>query len=303
MKKRWLAGALCAAALLLTGCVYAASTQAEGQAYSLYFREGDLARAQGGDALRGETIYLPQQETQNSAQLAESLLRELLKGPLDETLVTPIPSGTNLLSVGVEGSRVMVDLSASYGTLSGINLTMADYCIALTLTQVPEIRTVKITVRGQELAYREHQTFSAADVLLSSTEDVVGTVDATLSFLNEDGVLTQENRTLALYEGDTQVRAVLEALQGAPEDKHLVSVLPEAFRVKSVWQEGETCYVNLSSAALPELKDGMALSTAIQALAQSLCSLQTVEEVQYLVDGEFTGRYGYVSIAQPYHGE
>lgn len=303
MKKRCLAAVLGVALLVLTGCVYAASTQAEGHAYSLYFRERDLARAQGMDALRGETIYLPQQDAGNSAQLAEALLQELLKGPLDETLLTPIPSGTSLLSVGVEGSRVMVDLSGSYATLSGINLTMADYCIALTLTQVPEIQTVKITVRGQELAYREHQTFSTADVLLSSTEDVVGTVDAVLYFLNEDGVLTREERTLTLYEGDTQVRAVLEALQRAPEGKALLPVLPEAFLVKSVWQEGETCYVNLPSATLPELKDGMALSTAIQALAQSLCSLETVEEVQYLVDGEFTGSYGYVSIAQPYHGE
>ena len=66
------------------------------------------------------------------------------------------------------------------------------------------IAVVGITVRGQELAYRDTQTFTARDVLLSSNEDVIGTVPVTLYFLNEAGKLAPEERTLDLYEGDTQ---------------------------------------------------------------------------------------------------
>ncbi|MEG1657902.1 MAG: GerMN domain-containing protein [Oscillibacter sp.] len=302
MNKRGMTLLLCAV-LLLPGCVYAATAKPENDSYALYFQEADLTQAQGGDALRGETIYLPADAADSAADLAETLLQELLKGPLDETLKSPIPSGTSLLSVGVNSSRATVDLSGAYSTLSGVNLTMADYCIALTLTQLPDIHTVKITVRGQELAYRDHQTFTAADALRSSTEDVVGTVEATLYFPNAGGTLLPEKRTLDLYEGDTQVRAVLKGLQGGPEGKELLSVLPEGFQVKSVWQEGEVCYVNLPSAALENLTEEAALSTALQAVARSLYSIPTVEEVQYLVDGEFTRSYGSVSVAQPYPGK
>ena len=40
---------------------------------------------------------------------------------------------------------------------------------------------------------------------------------AQLYFLNEAGELVPEERTLSLYEGDTQVSAVIRALENGPE--------------------------------------------------------------------------------------
>lgn len=191
-------------------------------------------------------------------------------------------------------------MSAAYGTLSGVALTMADYAVALTLTQLPEISVVSITVRGQELAYRSAQRFTARDVLFATTEDVVGTLPVTLYFPDGGGVLTPEDVTLELYEGDTQVGAVIKALEHGPAGKDLSAAFPEAFQVKSAWLEENVCYVNLSSAALPELTEPQRLMLAIRALVRSLCSLDAVEEVQFLVDGEFTGRYGAVPVGEPY---
>ena len=42
-----------------------------------------------------------------------------------------------------------VDFSSTYGTLSGIDLTLADYSVVLTLTQLEEVETVMITVGGE----------------------------------------------------------------------------------------------------------------------------------------------------------
>ena len=208
--------------------------------------------------------------------------------------------GTSLLSLEVSGGRALVDVSASYGSLSGVALTLADYAVTMTLTQVPEISSVKITVRGQELAYRNKQTFASRDVLLLPEEDVVGTVQAVLYFLDENGVLAPEERTLELYEGDTQVFAVARALENGPESKKLSAVLPEGFRVRSVWLEEDVCYVNLSSSQLETLAPEADLQTAADSLARSLCSLDTVDEVRFLVDGEFGRWYGSVDISEPY---
>lgn len=177
---------------------------------------------------------------------------------------------------------------------------MADYSIALTLTQLPEIRSVRVTVRGQDLAYRDKQVFTPADVLFSSTEDVLGTVTAQVYCLSEDGKLIYEERILELYEGDTQVGVVVEAMQQGPEDRDCQTALPEGFQIRGVWLEDRTCYVNLSSAALPDLPRGVPVQTALWAIARSLCSLETVGEVQFLVDGEFTGTYASVMVATPY---
>lgn len=80
---------------------------------------------------------------------------------------------------------------------------------------------MRITVAGRELDYRSRQVFLARDILAVPKEDVVGTVDASLYFVNCDGALTAEARTLNLYEGDTQVSAVVRALENGPETKGL----------------------------------------------------------------------------------
>lgn len=299
--KKLLVSLLCG--LLLLPCCACGGTETEEEgAYVLYFMKTDLKEAAGSGALDTETVYLRDLEGAAPAEVAEALLTELLRGPLDEGLKSPIPAGTALLSLEVTGSRALVDLSSAYGTLSGVALTLADYAVTLTLTQLPEISLVRITVRGQELAYRDKQAFTARDVLLAPEGDVVSTVPVTLYFLDAGGALTGEERTLNLYEGDTQVGAVARALENGPESKDLTSAMPEGFRVKSVWLEENVCYVNLSSALLEELPTETELAPAIQALGRSLCSLDTVDETRFLVDGEFMNHYGSVNISRPITG-
>ena len=295
--QRWMRLLLRAALLLLAlGCAQKTEEAAEG--YDLYFLRAEPET--GGGALQAEEAYLPELENADPEETATGLMEALLQGPLDGALKSAVPMGTSLLSLEVSGGRALVDVSASYGSLSGVALTLADYAVTMTLTQVPEISSVKITVRGQELAYRNKQTFASRDVLLLPEEDVVGTVQAVLYFLDDNGVLAPEERTLELYEGDTQVFAVARALENGPESKKLSAVLPEGFRVRSVWLEEDVCYVNLSSSQLETLAPEADLQTAADSLARSLCSLDTVDEVRFLVDGEFGRWYGSVDISEPY---
>lgn len=275
--------------LLLTAC--RRREEPDRTAYQLYFQEADLTLSAGDGAFRSESVYLFDEDIPTSRLLAEALMNELLKGPSDETLKSLLPGGTTLLSLELAGSLAKVDLSAPYGTLSGVSLTLADSAIAMTLSQVPEIASVQITVRGRELAYRERQVLNIREVLLTPEEDVISTVDALLYFPDQEGFLVPEARTLELYEGDTQVSAVAKALEGPPENRELLRPLPEGFQVNSVWLEEDICYVNLSSALLEGLED-YAAETAALALERSLRSLDGVEAVRFLVDGEFSGSLG-----------
>lgn len=299
MKKRLIAVLLCAAflAALSWGSPYGAD---RGETYDLYFREADLSAAPGGDALRAEELHLEAEETQSALSVAERLMDALLAGPEDPTLVRVIPEDTTLLSLELDGGRAKVDLSSRYRNLSGVSLALADYSITLTLTQLPEISAVSVTVRGQPLAYRDRQIFTARDVLFSSNEDVIDTLNATLYFLDETGGLTPVEMTLDLYEGDTQAGAVVKALLEGTEEKDWLSAIPEGFQVTSVRLEESTCYVDLPTAALPGLPEEADLSLALRALADSLLSLRAVEEVRYLVDGEFASAYGGAAVLEPY---
>lgn len=183
-----------------------------------------------------------------------------------------------------------MDLSAAYSTLSGVGLSLADYAITLTLTQLPDVAVCGSPWPGRELDYRSRQVFLARDILTVPKEDVVGTVDASLYFVNGDGALTAEARTLNLYEGDTQVSAVVRALENGPETKGLSAVLPEGFKVRKVWLEEEICYVTCPRRCWRASREPETLSQAVLALEQSLLSLESVEEVRFLVDGR-TGRH------------
>lgn len=232
----------------------------------------------------------------SAEELAEALMKELLKGPADPTLKSPFPAGTGVNYVERKGTEIHVDLTPVYGTLSGVDLSLADYAIALTLTRLPDVARVRITVAGSDLDYRGRQVFLTRDVLLAPKEDVVDTVTARLYFPDEEGTLVPEERVLNLYEGDTQVSVVVRTLENGPESKELRPALPEGFKVRKLWLEEGVCYVSLSSALLEGQPEPAALETAVASLRRSLLSLEAVDSVRFLVDGEFSETYGSVKL-------
>lgn len=151
------------ALLLLSGC----AGQTEGEnAYDVYF----LTRESGREAaLAAERRTLSPEEDE-----VEGLLNSLLSGPSEEGLLRTIPDGVTLEGWTLENGLLTVDFSGRYGSLSGVALTLADYSVVLTLTQLDTVDTVMITAEGDLLSYRDHQRLTAADVqseLLPSEED------------------------------------------------------------------------------------------------------------------------------------
>ena len=280
---------------LLCACAAQHAQEMDENGYELYFLS-DPNSAGGGDAIHTQEKRLTLDGAMETEDCVRALMEALLAGPDEPSLSSPIPEGTALKSLKVSGRRAQIDLSAQYARLTGIDLSLADYCITLTLTQLPDVARVRITVAGRELDYRSRQVFLARDILTVPKEDVVGTVDTSLYFVNGDGALTAEARTLNLYEGDTQVSAVVRALENGPETKGLSGVLPEGFKVRKVWLEEEICYVSLSSALLEGQPEPETLSQAVLALEQSLLSLESVEEVRFLVDGELADTYGPIDL-------
>ena len=243
---------------LLCACAAQHAQEMDENGYELYFLS-DPNSAGGGDAIRTQEKRL--------------------------SLSSPIPEGTVLKSLKVSGRRAQIDLSAQYARLTGIDLSLADYCITLTLTQLPNVNAVSITADGRELPYRETQVLLSADTLLSSRESGLRPITVSLYFLDsKTGELRAEQQTLALYEGQTRVNALLEALAQGPEDDSLVSLLPEDFAVISSRIENGVCYLNLpASGSLPENEAERDLM--LSALEQSILSLGGVDEVQFLIEG------------------
>ena len=86
----------------------------------------------------------------------EGLLNLLLSPPQSENLTMAIPSGVTLRKWTLYNGLLTVDFSSGYGVLSGIDLTLADYSVVLTLTQLEG-------AEGEMLSFRDHQRLTAEE--------------------------------------------------------------------------------------------------------------------------------------------
>lgn len=310
--KRRIVTLLLAALLLCTAAGCGEKNAADGtentSAYLRLYCPAELGEknksAGGGDAVNGIPISWKQVRGDDwgRQQQAQYIMELLLGGCTDKDFICPVPKGTAVNSCTVTGGTVSVDLSREYEQLVGVERTIADYCITLSLMQLDGIYAVRLTVNGLLPEGRTNGVYTSAEVLLTSPEDIVRTVKVTLYFPTGRGTLTGEERRLTVYEGETVAQAVVKALAERPMDSYAGSeqLLPEGFAVLDTKVEDGTCYLNLAgsvTALLPE--DSTDQERMIQGLVDSLCSLEDVSQVQLMVDGEYQMMLGCVPISRP----
>ena len=123
------------------------------------------------------------------------------------------------------------------------------------------------------------------------------TVEVTLYFLNGQGALEGEQRTLEIYEGQTLAENLVSALLAGPENRELTAVIPEDFMINSVRVDEGVCYVNISQeslASLPQEESGQRL--ILWSLADSLYSVETINELRLVSNGEELTHFGLVPV-------
>ena len=292
--RKWMMALFCAL-LCLPGCAVIVGND-NGEEYEIYCL-ADLAYHEGADAVQGIGANA---HGENTERLASALLRKM-SSVNAEGCRSALPKGTEVLDVSIENGVAFVNLSEEYGRLSGIDLTLSDYCITLTLSQIPSVDRVSILVDGEILPYREKQIFSKDDVLLSYMDEEIRTLWVRLYYPKvENGELASESRNLQLSEGQTKVAVVMEALLQGPQNETMYAVIPDNVQLLSARLDGGICYVTLSKEFL-ENKPGSlrAQENVVYSIVKTLCSLSDVQAVQLAVDGETVHYYGGLDISVP----
>ena len=288
MRRLRMLAALALSLCLLAGCA-AVKSAGEKDGLRLYYAAA-LDTHRGGDAIDHVTVDWDTLPADDKAAQVEAVLSLLLGGCQEKGFRTPIPAGTTLRSVDMKGGTAWVDFAGSYGQLSGMALTIADYCVALSLTQLDGVYAVRITVNGQELAYRDSNLFLASDVLLTSMDDVVRMLTAQLYFPDGEGTLVPEERLLTQYEGQSAADVVLAALADGPTEDSLLPLIPENVEGITARVEGGVCQLNLPSEVIAAMGTDAA-GEMEQGIAASLLSLEGVSAVQIYTDGVYVDVY------------
>lgn len=294
--KRYLIVFLAALLVTAAACTPDAGNDEQGIVMPIYFiAPADAVR--GGDVVQCSMEALDVDENMSADELATAVVERLLSGSRDGTLFSPFPKDTALISLTIRNARAHVDLSGIL-RMDGIDLTLADYCLTLSLTAIEGIDSVSVTGSGRLLAQQPRRIFYPHDVLLSSGDSVLQQIHVMLYFLNSSGALTPEERILDLYEGETQSAVLLTALLAGPKSSELVSVIPDDFLISSIKVEDGVCRIHLPAATLQSLpQDEYSQNLILWSLAESLYSLDYIQEIRLMTDNGELERFGLVPVA------
>lgn len=285
--------ALLSILLLASACGKDANSDVEG-GYAVYYATKDPGS--DGNAMESENHVLT-----GTGQPVEELVFLLLNAPESDDLVSPVPAGVTLDSWSLQEGVLKLVFSEGYDGLSGINLTIADYCVTLTLCQLEGVQSVTISVEGGLIPSRYYQQLRASDVLLSGNEDDEGFQGATLYFPKADGLnLGIERRDLEADSGLTRSEAVVTALMEGPTGEDMISLMPKDAQLLSVNTENGICYVSFSK----EFEEVSVASTSegallLYSIVDTLCTLGGVEKVQLLIEGKAPSSFGGVPTLTP----
>ncbi len=282
--------------VLLTACSAPAGPEQGTEGVLVYYLLPE-EEARGADRIgaRWESLALP--EGADDLAEAQAVVERLMAGPGDESMYSPLPEGVELLGLELRDRTAYVDFSGEIRDLSGVELALADYCLTLSLTALDSVRAVTVTAQGRPLGQQPKQVFYERDVLLSDMGDVLQTVEVSLYFLNADGALAAEKRMLSLYEGQTLAEALVAALLEGPESRELLRAVPEGFAINYVRVDSGVCYLSLPASSLALLpQDGQTQQMILWSLADSLYSIDSVEEIRLLADGEELKLFGSVPV-------
>lgn len=100
----------------------------------------------------------------------EQMLHSYLDGPHANGYVAPFPADTKLISFQIANNNAYVILSDEFSKLTGIKLTTACSCIALTLCEYSNVDSVHISAETQQLDYKNEIVIKASDIVLLDNE-------------------------------------------------------------------------------------------------------------------------------------
>ena len=192
----------------------------------------------------------------------------------------------------IKDGVVTVDMSKEYGDLKyGAELLFRS-ALVWSLTSLEGVDKVAITVNGTVLMDSAGMVVRemGRDTLLIDGElssEPTMTMQFTLYFANSDySGLETENRLLEISPGTTE-RVVVEQLIAGPESEDLKATVPSETKIRSVTVSDGVCYVDLSEDFINKHNGGStAEQLTIFSIVNSLCELDTVSRVQFLIEGE-----------------
>lgn len=244
-----------------------------------------------------ETHYLTGRDTK---EMIVEVLTLLCSVPDNKELKATLTSGINIITYSYDGEQVIVSLGEKYKELSRTTEVLTRAAVVRSLTNIPEVNYVMITVNGESLTDISGNAIGimTSEMFVNNAgtqvEAAESRVTLRLYFANEEGDrLVAVNREIVHNADVSNVpmeKLVVEQLVSGPaNDETYPTISPDTKLVNITVKDG-VCYLTFDSALLTAVNN-VTTDVTIYSIVNSLVELSNINKVQISVDGNKGGKF------------
>ena len=284
----FLLGLMLLAAALATGC---SKEEPQGTPVDISYLNKSETK------LVTERHYLTSTDTRD---MIVEVLTLLCSVPDNKELKATLTSGINIITYSYDGEQVIVSLGEKYKELSRTTEVLTRAALVRSLTNIPEVNYVMLTVNGESLTDTSGNAIGAmtSDMFVNNAGAQVEAVDSTVTlrlyFANEEGDgLVAVNRELAHNADISNVpmeKLVVEQLISGPANDDTYPTISPDTKLVNITVRDNICYLTFDSAMLTAVNN-VTTDVTVYSLVNSLVELSNINKVQISIDGNKDGKF------------
>lgn len=238
----------------------------------------------------------------DSQDLAEAVIDELRKGPVDSKHLRIIEKKAQLLSLGdLETGNVVVNFSREFVTGDSTKDLHAIYSVVKSLCAIGNIESVKVVVEGKDIATGDGSIIgylTDQDINLSTDTYNSEMREVTLYFPDKESkMLVKETRSIKVNDQQPIAQYIINELIKGPVNESLVQSLSKDTVLLSVETSDNICFVNFKATFLDKNSGNAEKEKlAVYSIVDSLTELDFIDRVQLLMDGKRVDDFGNINI-------
>lgn len=269
---------------MLTLAACGSAGEAEGTEYQVYYISRSETKVE---------MHPYRTQSESSQAVLRELMQRLASDPEKLEYRAPFAMGFELLGIDLEEGKMTINVDADYLNLSVTTEVLVRAAIVRTLTQLPEISYVEITVEGSPLVDSMNNPVGrmSADQFIDNDGNEINTYELAkvkLYFASDDGTKLIAAYREKHYSTNTPIeRFIVEELIAGPGGQvaGLHSTINPGTKIINVTTKDGICYVNLDENFLT-VPDNVSMDAAVYSIVNSLVELSNINKVQILVNGE-----------------
>ena len=238
----------------------------------------------------------------NDDDLIRTILEKLRKGPSSSKLGAIMPKNTEITKIKLDGGGFLtVTFSKDFLSEDKSRNVLNVYAVVKSLCSTAHVSSVKVLVEGRPIKDRDNKPLeyiSASDINLETEEYRSELKDVALYFADNDKKhLVREVRTIKITDQQPLEQYLINELIKGTDNKNMKSLLSNKTVLISADVEDNICYLNFKASFLSDNSGtDEHEKLVIYSIVNSLMELNTIQRVQFYMDGKRVEKFGSVNI-------